>query len=75
MIWQDWTILAAQAVLLISLLPTFTNKSKWPHRLTSAGTGFALLLMAVALWSLSLVASTVIVSLQVVIWARMALKP
>ncbi|MBN9599943.1 MAG: hypothetical protein J0G28_09775 [Afipia sp.] len=75
MIWQDWMILTAQGVLLISLLPTFTNKSKWPHRLTSAGTSLALLLMAVSLWSLSLIASTVIVSLQVVIWARMALKP
>ncbi len=75
MIWQDWMILTAQAVLLISLLPTFTNKSKWPHTLTSAGTGFALLLMAGALWSLSLIASTVIVSLQAMIWLRMALKP
>lgn len=42
MIWQDISILAAQGVMLVALIPTLRDRSKWPHRATAAITAGAL---------------------------------
>jgi hypothetical protein len=72
MIWQDLTILAAQVVCLVALVPTLRDRTKWPHRGTAAATSAALIGMAIALGSLSLWFSTTLVAALAVAWARMA---
>ena len=72
MIWQDISILAAQGVMLVALIPTLRDRSKWPHRVTAAVTAGALAVMGVTLFSLDLWMSTVIIALLTGAWVKMA---
>jgi len=72
MIWQDYAILAAQGVMLIALVPTLRDRSRWPHRSTAATTGLSLAAMAMTLASLGLWLSAGIVALLSAAWGRMA---
>ena len=74
MIWQDLAILLAQAVMLVSLWPTLRDRSRWPHQTTCIVTGLALGVVAIALASLALWASTGIVALLACAWLRMAVR-
>lgn len=72
MIWQDYAILASQAVMLIALYPTLRDRRRWPHRTTAAVTGASLIVLGLSLATLNLWLSTAIVAGTAMTWLWMS---
>lgn len=72
MLW-DTVIATSQLTMLVAMVPTMIEPSRWPHKFTCYSTGGALLCMAVALWNLDAVFSAVVTALLGAMWLAMAI--
>jgi hypothetical protein len=73
--WQDYAIMAVQAIFAIALIPTITDKAQKPAVPTSLLNGFGMVVLTVSyltlrLWLGSAVASVVCVQWLLLAWQR-----